>query len=135
MAKRVPRIGIIGKGFVGSAVQFGFSPNTGCDAEVRVYDKDPSKSIDTLEDTVNKSSKAQYQKDRRRSKRKTRSDERYADWRERFARREDVKEKIQSGKRKVVDVVTGGTDYDYDPNKTDVQEGQYGAFWKRKTKK
>ena len=55
MAKRVPRIGIIGKGFVGSAVQFGFSPNTGCDAEVRVYDKDPSKSIDTLEDTVNKS--------------------------------------------------------------------------------
>ena len=55
MAKRVPRIGIIGKGFVGSAVQFGFSPNTGCDAEVRVYDKDPSKSINTLEDTVNES--------------------------------------------------------------------------------
>jgi UDPglucose 6-dehydrogenase len=48
-------IGIIGKGFVGSAVQFGFSPNTGCDAEVRVYDKDPSKSINTLEDTVNES--------------------------------------------------------------------------------
>ncbi len=55
MAKRVPRIGIIGKGFVGSAVQFGFSPNTGCDAEVRVYDKDPSKSVNTLEDTVNES--------------------------------------------------------------------------------
>ena len=55
MAKRVPRIGIVGKGFVGSAVQFGFSPNTGCDAEVRVYDKDPSKSINTLEDTVNES--------------------------------------------------------------------------------
>ena len=49
------KIGIIGKGFVGSAVQFGFSPNTGCDAEVRVYDKDPSKSINTLEDTVNES--------------------------------------------------------------------------------
>tara|TARA_B100000315_G_scaffold221776_1_gene225394 strand:- start:207 stop:1085 length:879 start_codon:yes stop_codon:yes gene_type:complete len=48
-------IGVIGKGFVGSAVQFGFSPNTGCDAEVRVYDKDPSKSINTLEDTVNES--------------------------------------------------------------------------------
>ena len=48
-------IGIIGKGFVGSAVQFGFSPNTGCDAEVRVYDKDPSKSVNTLEDTVNES--------------------------------------------------------------------------------
>jgi 3-hydroxyacyl-CoA dehydrogenase len=32
------KIGIIGKGFVGSAVQFGFSPNVGIDAEVRVYD-------------------------------------------------------------------------------------------------
>ena len=39
-----PKIGIIGKGFVGSAVQHGFSPNVGCDAEVRVYDKDPSRS-------------------------------------------------------------------------------------------
>ena len=38
------KIGIIGKGFVGSAVQFGFSPNVGIDAEVRVYDKDPNKS-------------------------------------------------------------------------------------------
>ena len=55
MAKRVPRIGIVGNGFVGSAVRFGFSPNTGCDAEVRVYDKDPSKSVDTIEETVNKS--------------------------------------------------------------------------------
>ena len=27
------KIGIIGKGFVGSAVQFGFSPNVGCDAD------------------------------------------------------------------------------------------------------
>ncbi len=33
-------IGIVGRGFVGSAVEFGFSPNVGCDAEVRVYDKD-----------------------------------------------------------------------------------------------
>jgi UDPglucose 6-dehydrogenase len=49
------KIGIFGNGFVGSAVQFGFSPNTGCDVEVRVYDKDPSKSVDTIEDTVNKS--------------------------------------------------------------------------------
>ena len=32
-------IGIVGNGFVGSAVQFGFSPSTGCDYEVRVYDK------------------------------------------------------------------------------------------------
>jgi UDPglucose 6-dehydrogenase len=49
------KIGIIGRGFVGSAVEFGFSPNTGCDAEVRVYDKDPSKSLHSLEETVNES--------------------------------------------------------------------------------
>ena len=48
-------IGIIGNGFVGSAVRFGFSPGTGCDVEVRVYDKDPSKSVDNIYDTVNKS--------------------------------------------------------------------------------
>jgi len=48
-------IGVIGNGFVGSAVRFGFSPGTGCDAKVRVYDKDKSKSVDTIEDTVNKS--------------------------------------------------------------------------------
>ena len=49
------KIGIIGRGFVGSAVEFGFSPNTGCDAELRVYDKDPSKSLNTLSDVVNES--------------------------------------------------------------------------------
>ena len=49
------KIGVIGNGFVGSAVRFGFSPGTGCDAKVRVYDKDSSKSVDTLNDTVNKS--------------------------------------------------------------------------------
>jgi len=49
------KIGIVGKGFVGSAVQNGFSPNTGCDAEVRVYDKNPSRSLHTLEETVNES--------------------------------------------------------------------------------
>jgi nucleotide sugar dehydrogenase len=49
------KIGIIGRGFVGSAVEFGFSPNTGCDAELRVYDKDPSKSLHSLEETVNES--------------------------------------------------------------------------------
>ena len=36
------KIGIVGRGFVGSAVEFGFSPNVGCDADVRVYDKDPT---------------------------------------------------------------------------------------------
>ena len=49
------KIGIIGRGFVGSAVEFGFSAQTGCDAEVRVYDKDPTKSTHTLEETVNES--------------------------------------------------------------------------------
>jgi nucleotide sugar dehydrogenase len=47
------KIGIIGKGFVGSAVQFGFSPNTGCDADVKTYDKDPNKSTHSLDDTIN----------------------------------------------------------------------------------
>ena len=49
------KIGVIGNGFVGGAVKYGFSPNTGCDAEVRVYDKNPSKSTHTLEETVNES--------------------------------------------------------------------------------
>ena len=49
------KIGIIGRGFVGSAVQFGFSPNVGCDAEVRVYDVDSSKSTHSLNETVNES--------------------------------------------------------------------------------
>ena len=53
--RRQVSIGVIGNGFVGSAVRFGFSPGTGCDATVRIYDKDPSKSVDTIEDTVNKS--------------------------------------------------------------------------------
>ena len=30
------RIGVVGNGFVGKAVKFGFSPTVGCDAEVRV---------------------------------------------------------------------------------------------------
>jgi len=49
------KIGVVGKGFVGSAVQFGFSPITGCNAEVRVYDKDPNKSTHTLDEVVNNS--------------------------------------------------------------------------------
>ena len=49
------KIGVIGNGFVGGAVKFGFSPQTGCDAEVRVHDKNPDKSTHTLEETVNQS--------------------------------------------------------------------------------
>ena len=49
------KIGIIGKGFVGSAVQFAFSPNTGCDAQIKVYDKDPAKAIHSIDEVVNDS--------------------------------------------------------------------------------
>ena len=49
------KIGIVGNGFVGSAVAFGFSPNVGCDADVRIYDKDPHKSLHSLYETINKS--------------------------------------------------------------------------------
>ena len=49
------KIGVIGKGFVGSAVQHGFSPNVGCDTEVRVFDIDPTRSLHTLKETVNES--------------------------------------------------------------------------------
>ena len=49
------KIGIIGRGFVGSAVEFGFSAQTGCRAVVKVYDKDPKLSLHTLQETVNDS--------------------------------------------------------------------------------
>ena len=48
-------IGIIGRGFVGSAVANGFSSATGYNANIRIYDKNPSRSLNSLEDTVNKS--------------------------------------------------------------------------------
>lgn len=46
------KIGIIGNGFVGSSVAFGFSPQTGCDADVKIYDKNKSKSVHTLIETL-----------------------------------------------------------------------------------
>tara|TARA_Y100001973_G_C5141400_1_gene303125 strand:- start:262 stop:1113 length:852 start_codon:yes stop_codon:yes gene_type:complete len=46
------KIGIVGNGFVGSSVAFGFSPQTGCDAEIRIYDKDETKSTHTLSETL-----------------------------------------------------------------------------------
>ena len=48
-------IGIIGKGFVGSAVAHGFSHATGYDAIIRIYDKNPAKSSHSLEEVVCKS--------------------------------------------------------------------------------
>ena len=52
---KVNRIGIIGKGFVGSAVAHGFSHACGYSAEIRIYDQDPKRSMNTLDDTVNNS--------------------------------------------------------------------------------
>ena len=49
------KIGVIGRGFVGSAVEFGFSAQCGCDAIVKSYDIDESRKKDSLEDTVNSS--------------------------------------------------------------------------------
>ena len=34
------KIGVIGRGFVGSAVEFGFSAQCGCDAIVKSFDID-----------------------------------------------------------------------------------------------
>ena len=45
-------IGIIGKGFVGSAVAFGFSASTGYDSTIRIFDKDPDKATHWLEQVV-----------------------------------------------------------------------------------
>ena len=50
------KIGIIGNGFVGSSVSFGFSPQTGCDGvDIKIYDKDKSKSTHTIGEVVNDS--------------------------------------------------------------------------------
>ena len=47
------KIGIVGNGFVGSSVAFGFSAQTGCDSDVKIYDKDKSKGTHLLEETIN----------------------------------------------------------------------------------
>ena len=49
------RIGIIGKGFVGRAVAHGFSNQTGYSTEIRIYDKDPMRSDNSLDETINNS--------------------------------------------------------------------------------
>ena len=50
-----PKIGVIGKGFVGSAVAHGFSDACGYNAQIKIYDKDPSRSLNSFEETVNDS--------------------------------------------------------------------------------
>ena len=49
------KIGIIGRGFVGSAVEFGFSAQTGCNASVKIFDTNPKLSLHTLDETINDS--------------------------------------------------------------------------------
>ena len=52
---KTKKIGIIGKGFVGSAVAHGFSPACGYNAEIKIFDKDPSRSSHSINETVNDS--------------------------------------------------------------------------------
>ena len=49
------KIGIIGNGFVGNAVAKGFSEEFNYQAEIRIYDKNPSLSLHTLDETINQS--------------------------------------------------------------------------------
>tara|TARA_R100000808_G_scaffold23919_3_gene53848 strand:+ start:12452 stop:13321 length:870 start_codon:yes stop_codon:yes gene_type:complete len=49
-------IGIIGFGFVGSSVAYGFSPQTGFDqAKLRIFDKNPAKSTHSLDEVLDES--------------------------------------------------------------------------------
>ena len=49
------KIGIIGKGFVGSAVEYGFSCNSNFNTQIKVYDKNPDLSKNSLNETINDS--------------------------------------------------------------------------------
>lgn len=49
------RVGIIGGGFVGSAVAFGFSSGNNHDFEIKIYDVDPDKSTHTFEQVATQS--------------------------------------------------------------------------------
>ena len=49
------KIGIIGKGFVGSAVEYGFSCDPTFDSQIKIYDKKTDLSTHSLEETINAS--------------------------------------------------------------------------------
>ena len=42
------KVGIIGNGFVGNSIAFGFSPTH----EIRIHDKDPKRSLNTMEEVL-----------------------------------------------------------------------------------
>ena len=44
----IRNIGIVGRGFVGSAVAFGFGHGCGADYNIYIFDKDPKKSENSL---------------------------------------------------------------------------------------
>ncbi len=48
---KVEKVGVIGHGFVGSSISFGLSPVV----PVLVYDKDPLKSMNSMEEVVQES--------------------------------------------------------------------------------
>jgi len=48
----IKNIGIIGRGFVGSAVAFGFGHGCGVDYNIFIFDKDPKKSENSLEEVI-----------------------------------------------------------------------------------
>ena len=48
-------IGIIGKGFVGNAVYNGMSSQTGFESNIYIYDKDPKKSSNSLQEVISNS--------------------------------------------------------------------------------
>jgi len=49
------KIGIVGNGYVGGAVAHGFSPTSTGNCDVKVYDKMPERSLNTLDEVVNES--------------------------------------------------------------------------------
>ena len=51
----IKNIGIIGRGFVGSAVAFGFGHGCGADYNIYIFDKDPKKSENSLEEVITSS--------------------------------------------------------------------------------
>ena len=59
--------------------------------------------VNTVEKTVNRSSKAQLAKDRRRAKRTTRSYDKYADWLEKYDRREHERDRHKQKRRAMRD--------------------------------